>query len=1557
MAGKVNTKFVLILSSVLAILLAGGAFVVYTVTSKSSSELEAEGDSYLVRAQNVEIDALATDADALAKAQQQRGQDYRLAAQSYGKAWNRDPQNVDILLKYIDARSNMPVKDQFEAKRVLTEIMQLTRQTTELRADDEQMLEDFYQLLYRWAREFGIPSFYNDLYGLASTRLETAPQNIPALKFRGIAQAVQLSDAMDRTEQQQIRQDLEFVLSQRPDDTDVLHYLARWHLYDANRTERSAPGSEKAKEARAKTIELAERALETDPDSPQVKIEYFNVMLSVLDAQRQRIRTATNADERAQAAQQYRDGFDKIAPVLNNLEAALLEKPEPPLVVQQVAEILPRVDKQLATMDLLIAGQDLTETQNNAAKPQHLERTERLLRKAAEARPDMLLYRLMLANVLKLQLQLDDAHDIYLLARDYPVAGNFEASLRDQVLRQQAVYEVANIELIRAEAAQDPERRQQLLADADKAVDELEAVTDKDARVLMLRGKLAMLRGQTTQAMQYIDQASALYQDRDIEALLLSARARQAEKQWGAAVERLELVLNLVKTGAREDIQSNIRLQLAEMLIRSRKLPEAREQLGIVLEKDPENVVATRLMSQWYASQQQFGKAIEQLESLEDQNDPAVQQTLAQLYQSDGQEERGQAMLLAEFDKNPSNLRLLQRVLPTFETSDEKFAALDRAAAAGAEASAINLLRLQLENQVNQTPMTLDEMVTQISNTNASEIDQAIRKAQIFMQYGQSEKAREFFEVAQNIDPDNDSVLIIAFDLAVKDENFEEARRLAATAGKRNLDLAEGHFLRGQLAAAEGKIRQALSSYDQALKLRPVFDEGWRQYADLLQRSGDPTEAVAAYNTALNQKPDNVNALTGLANAQNALGRHAQALEALRTAIAYNPNDQRLLSQYMRYEQRYGDPATVRRMRAEIAESQPDNVGNLISLAALTAQDGDTDKALEILDGIEAKHGPSIETVSARASILRVGGQIDAGQQVIADYIAQQGADAAATDYLLLARYQLASRQVNESLDAYRQAITLEDTTTRPASREFADVLFNFGQMDQATPIYQSLFDAAEPDQKAVLGARLAETYLRQNQTPQAVAVLNQLEDSATTDALRAMAANQDGNQQKAIDYVNASLGKDNRNPMTFLQRASLLSTTPETINQALDDVQQALSINPDFIEALALQARIQTQLGQEAEASFSLRSLLEKAPGNNAARSQLAQLYINEGRIDAAELLIREGLELAPNNPNWLQLSASIAASRGNMGEAIANFERLMQTNPNAQTLTQLAGLYLQQNRASDAQALLEQYPEQVSASPSLQGVRGSVLAAQGQREPAERVFALALQRSESQAQVNAVVRQMIGSLGRAEGTDLAQSVDGVADPSWVGISLASLSMGERDFSGALQRLNTLREAVPASNTAARMQIERLAALAMLQNRDYAGARDAYLRLLKDDPDNIEVLNNLAFILASNLNQPQEALPMAKRAAELAPDNAEILDTLGWTYYQVGEAENARATLERSILARPLPANTYHLGRIYLETGDSRRARPLLQQSIELADVAGDNDTADKARTLLKQL
>ena len=1546
MAGKVNTKFVTILVVVLGLLVAGVAVFYLTVVRQSTAELVAQGNDHLVKAQAIEIDPTA-DREALTEAYQQRGQEFRRAAQFYGRAWNRDGNDVDILLKYLEAYGQMTVRNSQEAQDVLRQVYSLSRQSTELREDDDQ-LENFYQTLFRWGQELSANSFFNDLRTLTATRLETHPDNVVARKYNGITRAMRLSDDMDRGEQQAIREMLEGVLQQRPDDTDVLHYLGLWHHYDARRIQQVDPRSDQADQARQQTEDYARRALEADPDNPRVKLEFLTLILRLADLYQQHPDPALQ-----QRGQELRG---EALPVLEALETDLRQNPESALLVQRIAEILPRVDR--------------TPLPDEPNRTRGLRRTEELLREAANRRPDILIYRLMLGNILKLQLKLDEAHEQYRLARDHEVMGDFISTLRDESLRQQAVYEVANIELIRAEAAEDPDRRAQILTDADTAVDELEKVTDQDYRVLMLRGKIAMLRGQNTRAMQAIDQAAGLMvnagrTDNLIEAYLLSARARQQEKQWGAAAERLEQVLEVVESSPREDIRTNIRLQFAEMLIRSRRFDVARQQLEAVLEDQPRDLTALQLLATWYAEQDQPERAIEILEAtgLAETN-PRISRRLAAYYQAAGQGDQSRAMVLEQAEKNPADLALLQQALGLTESTDEKLALLDRAQQAGADPNVLAILRRPIESD-GQESTDLRDMLAQTASATATPTENALRDARVYLQFGRVDDARQAFETAQQLEPDHDQVLLMALDFALLDQRFEEARRLVAEAGKRNLDLADGHFLRGKLALAEDKIRQAIASYEQGLRLRPIFDDGWRQFGEIHLRNGDPEAAINAFNTALNQRPDNTQALVSLAAAHDALGQRPRALEALATAVRYAPNDTNLLNQYLQYEARHGNPQRVIQTRQEIAESRPGDANNRLALAALISQQGQHQQALDLLDELENDPAVTLDPAlqrnlaAARATTHRAADQIDAGQQVIQDYLQTRGEQTDTEDYLLLARYQVSSGRVPQGLDTYRQAVAQEPADNdRPAARELADVLFNFNQTQDAAAIYRQLFDQTQdPEVRQRVGLRLAEAQLRLQQTDQARAVLDQLEPSATGEALRGMIAAQNGNRQQAIDFVNASLGRDSQNALTYYQRAVLLSQDPETQAQALRDTAQALALSPDMAQALALQANLQLQAGRPDEAARTLRRLLETAPGNNQARLQLTQLYLSQQRTDDAADLIDDGLAMEPQSPLWLMARANLATSRGDLDQAVDALEQVMDASPNAQALSRLALLYLQQDRPAPAAALLDEHPTLLSENPLLQAVRGRSLAAQGQTEPAQRVFTLALQRAGSAAEVSQILRQMFEALGSDAAVELAQSVQHPQQPLWIDTALAGVALSDRDYDTALSRLRALDGRLDSADPATRQQVRKMQALALLQTGDHAGARDAYRQLLDEDPDNLEVLNNLAFILASHLDDPQAAVPLAERARQLAPDNAEILDTLGWTYYQVDRPDDARRALEQSVEARALPANTYHLGRLYHERNNPERARSLLTQSLQLAEAAGDREFTEKARNLLQQI
>src|SRR5207247_5539831 len=80
-------------------------------------------------------------------------------------------------------------------------------------------------------------------------------------------------------------------------------------------------------------------------------------------------------------------------------------------------------------------------------------------------------------------------------------------------------------------------------------------------------------------------------------------------------------------------------------------------------------------------------------------------------------------------------------------------------------------------------------------------------------------------------------------------------------------------------------------------------------------------------------------------------------------------------------------------------------------------------------------------------------------------------------------------------------------------------------------------------------------------------------------------------------------------------------------------------------------------------------------------------------------------------------------------------------------------------------------------------------------------------------------------------------------------------------------------------------------------------------------DPENADALNNLAFLLAEDLNAPERALPYAERLPRLRPKDPAILDTVGWVYFKAGNDDKAREYLLKSLdLDDKSPTTHMHL-------------------------------------------
>ena len=706
---------------------------------------------------------------------------------------------------------------------------------------------------------------------------------------------------------------------------------------------------------------------------------------------------------------------------------------------------------------------------------------------------------------------------------------------------------------------------------------------------------------------------------------------------------------------------------------------------------------------------------------------------------------------------------------------------------------------------------------------------------------------------------------------------------------------------------AEGKYAYAIIEYRNAADIDPSFGEARKQLAEAYARSNDPRRAFDEYIFAADLLPGDVQLQLTAGEYALTVRRPEHALVRADKALKQEPNN----------------------IQAHLLR------GN--ALAGLSSFD-DALKAIEQAIRLDPERG----TTFTQLGLV----EFARGRKTEAETAFTKAVELAPKSveaHLALGNFYWSLGKAPETEKAFRSALAI-DSKNSIANRAIAAFLIATGKYRDAEPFLIRLAESGDPS--AIFS--LTDYYIASGRAKDAVARLESESKTTLKDLpeaeqrlARALAAAGDTVRAKAL--VEQVLTSNPAAVDTQLLKGELLLNEGRR-DDAFDAIRAAAVSNPDSADAQFALARFYVSRGDTTGAEAAYREVLRINPRAAAAQVEMARLHLSSGNRDAALRTVEEVARAQPTNLDArLQLVRSLVASK-DLQRASRELDALRTSNPNVSAVHVQTGLLaLLTNDLSAARASFERAESLDPKSTDLLAgwialdfKTNNAAGAKARVEqrlkdtPTPALLILAAQTyftANDQPAGERVLRQAI-------------ELDGSLLPPYE--MLGNLYMAQKRLSEARTEFEAL----------AKRQVRPVSALTMIgmilmTEGQTDLARRKFEEVIAIDPRSVIANNNLAWIHAEIGNDLDYALGLAQAATAQAPDQPEVMDTLGWVYYRKNLPERAIPLFESCVKKVPTNASYHHhLGLAYLKAGKSAEARASLQRALANnpdAKTAGD--------------
>lgn len=886
------------------------------------------------------------------------------------------------------------------------------------------------------------------------------------------------------------------------------------------------------------------------------------------------------------------------------------------------------------------------------------------------------------------------------------------------------------------------------------------------------------------------------------------------------------------------------------------------------------------------------------------------------------------------------------------------------------------LLKLELAEPDPKTVTSSrrTELMEQVLLQTQDPLQRAIGLGQHYRSIGKIDLAKEHYQKAYQLAPENIEVCSGYFGFLLDQKDIKTAESIYQKIRDKNPDGCEGNLFAAQLEIARENYTTALRRLDECLALRPSLVTAAILKSQVYLRQKNYSAAVENATLAFQMDPQSGLAARQLASSLFERNRDlgskvtdqqiAEADRAVGLAMVLNPGEWQLQSIYAETLDQQ-DPQRALAMRQVLLKNYP-NSTNAIMLANMALRQAQNEK-----------------DSAKQSALLEIAGNAyeQAWQMAPADTAVQM----AYAEYLRITNQRQKATELFAGNDNILWRFYLNDS-------QYGKALEILNALNQKTPdqtdILQGLIEAHQglnqwDEMKACLDLLakkeltvdqelwMIQKYLDSGYNQPAEARLASFQERHPDDnrglLLDAWLEMMRGNLEIALTKTQRYLEKDVNSAGGWRLKGRIHRLMGQS-QQAIDALQRSKSITPDSSVRMEL-ATLYSQNRQIEAAAGELSSGLNDSKAPQQLRLMLETLYRENKRYNDLKLFYTKTLEKFPEDPFWISRAGLFYLEQKDYPTALKLLESALTLTQKKGTndptaLDHYLGALIAAGKLENATSVAAKYIDGPLAPVAYWNI-ATVQAQLNQPDKAAESFSRAIEKAaNTPTSLLATLSVMERVLGAANVESwCTQKL--ATDPKFIPAHLMLVNLAEKAgaFNKALTHIDQCLENTP-QNTMPWLEYSNRKANILMQA--YVKTADAnYLKQalaqletnLKLRPNDETIMNNIAYLMADNDIELDKAVSYARRAYQKLPGNPVFLDTYAYALCKTGDYAQAE-TYMRQVLASYERTSTVppwdvykHLGMALMGQTKNTEALAAFEKAKELG-----TDIPDKEKLYLQQ-